>query len=116
MLSLSRFFGISQGGLKIYMKNQNHPQKRWFALRACIHKRKYCRIDACKKKRQSYQTDLTSEQWKKIEPLFSNCKVPWYNGMEINIEEKKKLWDKYYMEAPEQQRQPVEQYKIVKRA
>jgi transposase len=27
-----------------------------------------------KKKQQSYQTDLTSEQWKKIEPLFSNLR------------------------------------------
>jgi REP element-mobilizing transposase RayT len=49
-------------------------------------------------------------------PSKTSCKVPRYNGMEINIEEKKKQWDKYYMEAPEQQRQPVEQYKIVKRA
>jgi hypothetical protein len=52
----------------------------------------------------------------KLRLMKVRCKVPWYNGIEINTEEKKKLWDKYYTEAPKQQRQPVEQYKIVKRA
>ncbi|BEP31858.1 MAG: hypothetical protein WBIAU2_00850 [Wolbachia endosymbiont of Drosophila biauraria] len=45
--------------------------------------------------------------------------VPEYDGMikyEKTIPSKEELWDKYYMGAPKQQRQFVEQYKIVKRA
>ena len=43
------------------------------------------------------------------------CTVPWNNGTNPNKEEQAKLWDRYYTEAPERQRQPAEQYKIVKR-
>ena len=45
----------------------------------------------------------------------ARCLVPCYNGANELPKENKKLWDKYYTDAPKRQRQPAEQYKIVKR-
>ena len=45
----------------------------------------------------------------------TRCLVPCYNGANELPKENKKLWDKYYTDAPKRQRQPAEQYKIVKR-
>ncbi|MCL2358064.1 MAG: DUF4926 domain-containing protein, partial [Defluviitaleaceae bacterium] len=39
------------------------------------------------------------------------CLVPCYNGANELPKENKKLWDKYYTDAPKRQRQPAEQYK-----
>ena len=47
-----------------------------------------------------------------------NCLIPWNNGIyyEDNSDWRKALWDKYCMLKPEQQRQSVERYVIVKKA
>ena len=48
---------------------------------------------------------------------MSRCLVAGEGDMEYKIEKtKEELWDKYYIQAPAQLRQPVEKYKIVKRA
>jgi hypothetical protein len=47
--------------------------------------------------------------------IKGSCLVSCYNGSEITNEGRKKIWDKYYTAAPEQLRQFVAQYKIVKR-
>ena len=47
--------------------------------------------------------------------IIFRCLVPCYNGANELPKENKKLWDKYYTDAPKRQRQPAEQYKIVKR-
>ncbi|ESY64076.1 hypothetical protein X742_27195 [Mesorhizobium sp. LNHC232B00] len=44
------------------------------------------------------------------------CLIPGFNGAIFSVEWKEALWDKFYTAAPRRQRQPVEQYKIVKRA
>ncbi|MCL2357081.1 MAG: hypothetical protein FWC70_07985, partial [Defluviitaleaceae bacterium] len=43
--------------------------------------------------------------------LLNRCLVPCYNGANELPKENKKLWDKYYTDAPKRQRQPAEQYK-----
>ncbi|MCL2357812.1 MAG: toll/interleukin-1 receptor domain-containing protein, partial [Defluviitaleaceae bacterium] len=40
----------------------------------------------------------------------TRCLVPCYNGANELPKENKKLWDKYYTDAPKRQRQPAEQY------
>lgn len=51
-----------------------------------------------------------------VAALFSNCLIPGFDGAIFSHEWREALWARFYMEAPQRQRQSVEQYKIVKRA